>query len=253
MNQSSCAKCGAVVVDTTKHEEWHQYHQQQLIRMVDQIERQQKVTGKLIVRFSSAINGKGGADSGITVDLLAFATCWIGAGVAIGVLAWSVSERRWLPAGAMLLFALVAIYLAYREIRPSKRRTAPSAAHAPEQRGTAQPSPIPQQQPHQYQPQQHQQQHPHQPHQQQPQRQAQQQPSRQAQQQPSRQAEQPQWQQPQRQKAPAPPRQTHQTTAQTAAVPAQPAPQPSYNSKAPNGQAPDNPPNGWSRRTDGWR
>jgi outer membrane biosynthesis protein TonB len=229
------------VVDTTKHDDWHHYHQQQLIRMVEQIDRQQKVTGKLIVRFSSAINGKGGADSGITVDLLAFATCWIGAGVAIGVLAWSVSERRWLPAGAMLLFALVAIYLAYREIRPSKRRTAPSAAQAPEPWRAAQPSPVPQQQPAQHQPTQ-----PRQPaHQPQPQPQSGQ-----------SQWQQPQWQPPQRQQqAAAPSRQAQQqSTAQTAAVPAKPHyPQPSYNSKAPNGQAPDNTQNGWNRRGDGWR
>jgi hypothetical protein len=113
------------VVDPTRHEEWHQYHQQQLIRMVHQIDRQQKVTGGLAVRFSSFVTNKaGGPDDGsqgITVDLLAFATYWIGAGMAIGVLAWSVSERRWLPAGAMLLFALGAMYLAYREIRPADR------------------------------------------------------------------------------------------------------------------------------------
>jgi hypothetical protein len=111
------------VVDAARHEDWHHYHQQQLVRMVHQIDRQAKVTGGLIMRFGSFVN-KGGdddGDSGITVDLLAFATYWIGAGMAIGVLAWSVSERRWLPAGAMLLFALGAMYLAYREIRPAGR------------------------------------------------------------------------------------------------------------------------------------
>jgi flagellar biosynthesis/type III secretory pathway M-ring protein FliF/YscJ len=239
VSQSSCVKCGAVVVDPTKHEEWHHYHQQQLVRMVDQIERQQKVTGKLIVRFSSVLN-RGGADGGITVDLLAFATYWIGAGVAIGVLAWSVSERRWLPAGAMLLFALLAMFLAYREIRPSNRRKEPSAARAPEQRAAAPHSPAP----HQQQPPHHQQQPPHQ----------QQQPPQQ--QHPQHQHPQHQEQQYQQQHAAGPARQAYPTTTQPAAVPS-PQPQyplPSYNSKSPNGQAPpDNTQNGWNRRGQDWR
>lgn len=165
MNQSSCAKCGAVVVDPARHEEWHQYHQQQLVRMVHQIDRQAKVTGGLIMRFSSFVNkgGDKGGDSGITVDLLAFATYWIGAGMAIGVLAWSVSERRWLPAGAMLLFALGAMYLAYREIRPAGRSEPRHAVGShpdvdirePSPEPTPNPaySPAPQAQQHQYQPQ----------------------------------------------------------------------------------------------------
>jgi hypothetical protein len=125
MSDPSCRRCGALVVDLARHEEWHQYHQQQLVRLVHQIDRQQKVTGGLAVRFSSFVNNRAGGEDdgsrGITVDLLAFATYWIGAGMAIGVLAWSVSERRWLPAGAMLLLALGAMYLAYREIRPADR------------------------------------------------------------------------------------------------------------------------------------
>jgi hypothetical protein len=159
------------VVDPARHEEWHQYHQQQLVRMVHQIDRQAKVTGGLIMRFSSFVNKGGGGDddgdSGITVDLLAFATYWIGAGMAIGVLAWSVSERRWLPAGAMLLFALGAMYLAYREIRPAGRSEPRHGAGHPDvglREPSAEPTPNPayspapqgqaaQQHQHQYQPQ----------------------------------------------------------------------------------------------------
>jgi type IV secretory pathway VirB10-like protein len=205
------------------------------------------VTGKLIVRFSSVLNKSGADDSSITVDLLAFATYWIGAGVAIGVLAWSVSERRWLPAGAMLLFALVAIFMAYREIRPSKRRAEPSAANRPaELQAAAQPSPVPQQQPH-HQPQDHQR-----PQHQQPQHQ--QRPARQ--QQPQHQQLRQQEQQYQQQHAVAPARQAYPTTTQPAAVPSPHPqhPQPSYNAKSTNGQAPpDNTQNGWNRRGQDWR
>ena len=221
MNQSSCAKCGAVVVDAERHEEWHQYHQQQLVRMVHQIDRQQKVTGGLIMRFSSFVNKGGGADghAGITVDLLAFATYWIGAGMAIGVLAWSVSERRWIPAGAMLLFALGAMYLAYREIRPASRSEPMRASEREDvdvRAPSAEPTPTPGYSP-----------------------------APPAHATASAQAQQYQYQQESARQRPSYP-----TAAQPASAPQQPQPQPQY------GQAPQGTPNGRTppvRRNDGWR